>query len=309
MIYTCTLNPSVDYVMELANVEIGDLNRAKNTEIYPGGKGINVSRVLKRLGVSSTTLGFVGGFTGDFIIQSLKKEEISQDFITVKEPTRINVKLKSGAETEINGEGSSITQNDEIRLLEKIALLNANDYLILAGSVPPNCSKSLFQKIATEVNKTGAKLIIDTSGEALKEVIKCKPFLIKPNQHELGELFQVEISSVKEAVIFGRKLIKEGPENVIVSLGEKGALLLTKEFTAFANVPKGQLKNSVGAGDSMVAGFTASFIQQKDILMAFRYGIAAGSATAFSSDLCDKESLEKLISEIHIEIINEEERS
>ncbi len=304
MIFTCTLNPSVDYVVEVDNVELGGLNRAKKTAFYPGGKGINVSRVLKKLGITNTALGFVGGFTGEFITNSLKKEGILQDFTLVDEDTRVNVKLKSSVETEVNGQGPVISKEKEQELFEKIITMTAEDYLILAGSLPPSISPDFYQKIAAQCNENNVYFVVDTSGKALEEILPYQPFLIKPNQHELGELFNVEISSVEDAVKYGRKLLEKGPENVIVSLGSDGALLLNKEVSAYANVPKGELKNSVGAGDSLVAGFIASYVENGDYIEAFKYGIAAGSATAFSSDLCNKSSLEKLLPEIKIEVLN-----
>ncbi|OIJ13866.1 1-phosphofructokinase [Anaerobacillus arseniciselenatis] len=304
MIFTCTLNPSVDYVVEVDNVELGDLNRAKKTAFYPGGKGINVSRVLKKLGITNTALGFVGGFTGEFITNSLKKEGILQDFTLVDEDTRVNVKLKSSVETEVNGQGAVISKEKEQELFEKITTMTAEDYLILAGSLPPSISPDFYQKIAAQCNENNVHFVVDTSGKALEEVLPCQPFLIKPNQHELGELFNVQISSIENAVKYGRKLLENGPENVIVSLGGDGALLLNKEVSAYANVPKGELKNSVGAGDSLVAGFISSYVENGDLIEAFKYGIAAGSATAFSSDLCNKSSLENLLPEIKIEILN-----
>lgn len=305
MIYTCTLNPSVDYVVEMDNVKIGSLNRADKTAFYPGGKGINVSRVLKRLGHTTTALGFVGGFTGDYIRNSLKEEGILQDFTLVADPTRVNIKLKSSQETEINGQGSEITKQKEAELFEKIASMTDQDFLVLAGSLPPTISPDFYQLIAKECKKNNVRFIVDTSGEALAGILSYRPFLIKPNQDELGELFNVAITTVEEAIKYGQRLLADdGPENVIISLGGNGALLLNKEITAYANVPKGQLKNSVGAGDSLVAGFIASYVENRDFLKAFKNGIAAGSATAFSNDLCDKSSLEKLLPEIKIQLVN-----
>lgn len=305
MIYTCTVNPSIDYVVEVDNVKMGSLNRADKTAFYPGGKGINVSRMLKRLGHTTTALGFVGGFTGDYIRNSLKEEEILQDFTLVDDPTRVNIKLKSSLETEINGQGAKISKQKETELFEKIASITDQDYLVLAGSLPPTISPDFYQLIAKKCKENNVRFIVDTSGEALAGILSYRPFLIKPNQAELGELFNVAITTVEEAIKYGQRLLTDdGPENVIISLGGNGALLLNKEITAFANVPKGQLKNSVGAGDSLVAGFIASYVENKDYLKAFKNGIAAGSATAFSNDLGDKSSLERLLPEIKIQLVN-----
>lgn len=304
MIYTCTLNPSIDYVVAVDKMKLGILNRAKNTAYYPGGKGINVSRVLNKLGVSNTALGFVGGFTGDYIIQSLKAEGITEQFTVVDEPTRVNVKIKSRVETELNGQGTVISNDKKKELLEKIGSLQEHDFLILAGSLPPGVTAEFYKTIAMKCREKGVQLVVDTSGEALTGILHYQPFLIKPNQHELGELFNVEIETFDQAVEYGNKLLEMGPENVIVSLGGDGALLINREMTAYANVPKGKLRNSVGAGDSLVAGFIASFSQNGSFLEAFQYGIAAGSATAFSNDLCTKEALEKLLPQINVEIWN-----
>ncbi|MFN7249359.1 MAG: 1-phosphofructokinase [Anaerobacillus sp.] len=303
MIYTCTLNPSIDYLVGLEDMKFGSLNRANKTAFYAGGKGINVSRVLKSLGETSTALGYIGGFTGAFIQDQLEQAGILQDFIKVTDPTRINIKLKSGIETEINGIGPMISEEQKYELFEKISALTSEDFLILAGSLPPAVSPEFYGAIAKLCFEKKIRLIADTSGEALEAILQYEPFLVKPNEHELGELFNVEISSIEEVVFYGRKLLEKGPINVIVSLGSKGALLINKDVVAFANVPKGELKNSVGAGDSVVAGFVASYKKQSEYLEAFKYGIACGSATAFSLDLCDKDSVRKLLPEIEVKTI------
>lgn len=300
MIYTCTLNPSIDYLVRLEEVKLGVLNRASETAFYPGGKGINVSRVLSRLGETSTALGFVGGFTGAFICNELKQAGILLDFVEVDEPTRINIKLKSGNETEINGLGTTITKEKELELFKKISTLSDDDFLILAGSLPPAVSPDFYSSIAKLCSERNIRFIADTSGDALKGILQYKPFLVKPNEHELGELFNVKISTIEEASFYGKKLHEQGPENVIVSLGAKGALFINNNGVVFANVPKGDLKNSVGAGDSLVAGFVASYVKQADFLEAFKFGIACGSATAFSIDLCDKLTVAKLLPEIKV---------
>lgn len=303
MIYTCTLNPSIDYLVEVEDVKLGSLNRASKTAYYAGGKGINVTRVLNTLGVKSVALGFIGGFTGAFIRDSLVRDGINQDFIEVIEPTRINIKLKSGKETEINGVGTNVSREKELELLNKISALTSEDFLIVAGSLPPSLTSDFYRSIASLCSEKNIPFVVDTSGEALKGVLEYTPFLVKPNEHELGELFNVEISSVDEALFYGKKLRKKGPQNVIVSLGSKGALLINQNVAAYANVPKGEVKNSVGAGDSLVAGFVASYVKQSDYLEAFKYGIACGSATAFSIDLCKKTSVQKLLPEIKVETL------
>ena len=304
MIYTCTLNPSIDYLIDIEKIQLGALNRATKSAFYPGGKGINVSRVLKNLDVESTALGFIGGFTGEFIQESLTELSISHNFIKVKAPTRVNVKVKTDVETEINGQGTPIPERKVNELFSKISLLNSNDFLILAGSLPLGISTTFYEEIASLCQEKNIRFVLDTSGKALGDALKYGPFLVKPNEHELGDLFQTEIKSIKDATHYGKELLGKGPENVIVSLGAKGALFINKEVTFYASVPKGELKSSVGAGDSLVAGFVAAFVNKPNFFYAFQYGIAAGSATAFSKNLCTKSSVEELLPQITIEKIN-----
>lgn len=303
MIYTCTLNPSIDYVARVNDFKEGHLNRTETAQMYPGGKGINVSRVLKRLGIESTALGYTGGFTGEFIKEFLTNETITHDFITVSDVTRINVKLKSEKETEINGLGPSISSSKQQELLEKINSMNEGDFLVLAGSIPQSITEDFYGEIAKKCLQKGVKAVIDTAGTALIKTFPHSPFLIKPNHHELGDLFQTKIESIEDAVFYGKKLLNEGVENVIVSMAGEGAIFLNKQHTLLANVPAGIVKNSVGAGDSVVAGFLSQIIQHNDIQTAFKYGVASGSATAFSEDLCTKELVEKLVKEISIKEI------
>jgi 1-phosphofructokinase len=303
MIYTCTLNPSIDYLVELEHVELGSLNRTERTSFYPGGKGINVSRVLKRLGVDSKALGFVGGFTGGFIKDYLSSEGIEQEFIEHEKPTRINIKLKSNGETEINGSGAFISEVQQHTLYKMVSELTQQDYFVLAGSFPPSISSEFYESLAARCQEKGIPFVVDVSGPSLKDVLKYNPFFIKPNQHELGELVGATIESKEDAVIYGKKLLAHGPHNVIVSMGGEGAVLLNKEVTAFASVPKGEVKNSVGAGDSTVAGFLASFVKDGQHLEAFRYGVASGTATAFNADLCKKKDVEIILPQIKVEIL------
>jgi 1-phosphofructokinase len=304
MIYTCTLNPSIDYLVEVDKVEMGSLNRAKQTYFYPGGKGINVSRVLKRFGENSVALGFVGGFTGDFIINFLATEGIQQEFIRHEEPSRVNIKLKTDLETEINGSGANISAAQQQALYNQISMLTPNDYLVLAGSLPATISTEFYLSLAALCEKRGIPLVVDVSGPALKEVLKYRPLLIKPNQHELGELVGAEIHSKEEAIEYGRKLLAEGPQNVIVSMGGQGAVFINQEYTAVATVPTGQIKSTVGAGDSTVAGFLAAIVKGCSNLEAFQYGVAAGTATAFSTDLALKKDVEQMLAQIKVETVN-----
>ncbi|MGD6816892.1 1-phosphofructokinase [Metabacillus sp. 84] len=303
MIYTCTLNPSIDYIMHADNFKLGQLNRTKGTQLFPGGKGINVSRVLKRLGTESVVLGFAGGFTGDFIKNFLESEAISSQFTEVYEPARINVKLKTDTETEINAAGPSIEMEQQESLITKMEQLQEGDLLVLAGSIPSSMPLTFYKTLAEISRARGAQTVIDTTGPALEETFQYEPLLIKPNHHELGDLFRTNVTSVNEAAYFGKKLIAQGVRNVIVSMAGEGAVFINENLVLKASVPAGTLKNSVGAGDSVVAGFLASYTKGEDYEEAFRTGTAAGSATAFSDDLCTKEEAGKLLTQIKIEKI------
>ncbi|BBW96292.1 1-phosphofructokinase [Geobacillus icigianus] len=299
MIYTCTLNPSVDYIVHMDELRVGELNRALKTLTFPGGKGINVSRVLKRLGVDSTALGFAGGFTGAFIESELRNEGIACDFVHVPGPTRINVKLKAGLETEINGQGPVISSEEVRRLIAKIAALSAGDVLVLAGSAPPSLPVEAYEQLAAEAAKRQVRLVIDTSGPALRTLLAYQPFLVKPNHHELAELFGVSALTKEEVVIYGRRLAEMG-RHVIVSMGGAGAFYFGEEAELFAEAPEGTVRNSVGAGDSMVAGFLAAHASGKSLEEVFAYSVAAGSATAFSEDLCTKEEVKTLVGRVRV---------
>ncbi|MDR7076899.1 1-phosphofructokinase [Neobacillus niacini] len=301
MIYTVTLNPSLDYIVEVDQVTLGELNRTKNETKFPGGKGINVSQVLKRLDVDSRALGFLGGFTGEYIEEFLKSLEIETDFVKVTEDTRINVKLKSEKETEINAKGPNITVENFESLKRKIRELTSEDILVLAGSIPSTMPENTYEELVKLCNENGTKFVVDAEGELLKKVLPLKPFLIKPNHHELGDLFNTVITSKQEAISYGRELINQGAQNVIVSLAEKGAVLINKDQNFTATVPKGEVKSSVGAGDSMVAGFLATYAKTKSIEEAFRFSVAAGSATAFSIGLCTREKMEGLLPQVKVE--------
>jgi 1-phosphofructokinase len=304
MIYTVTLNPSLDYIVEVDQVTLGELNRTKNETKFPGGKGINVSQVLKRLDVDSRALGFLGGFTGDYIEEFLTSHGINTDFVKVDEDTRINIKLKSENETEINAKGPNITEENFEALKGKIRELTSEDILVLAGSIPSTMPESTYEELVKLCNENGTKFIVDAEGELLKKVLPLNPFLIKPNHHELGDLFNTVINSCEEVIPYGRELIKQGAQNVIVSLADKGAVLINKDLALIATSPKGDVKSSVGAGDSMVAGFIATYEKTKSIEEAFRFSVAAGSATAFSIGLCTREKMESLLPQVIVEKTN-----
>lgn len=300
MIYTITFNPAIDYIVKVSNLKLGEVNRVEADTKYPGGKGINVSRVLRRLDVRSKALGFIGGFTGEYIKNFLQKEGIETDFIEVNGDTRINIKLKSDRETEINGAGSHIKGEDLEKLFGQIENLKAGDFVVLAGNLQSSLPRNLYAQIQSRCRNNGVRFVVDTTGEALICTLSYKPFLIKPNTKELGELFDVEINDREKIIYYGKKLQEQGAENVVVSMAAEGALLICKDGVYHASAPKGKVQNSVGAGDSLIGGFLAHYSKNEDIVEAFRWGAAAGSATAFSMDLCSKEEVEALINEIKI---------
>ncbi|MBT2685479.1 1-phosphofructokinase [Bacillus sp. ISL-37] len=301
MIYTLTLNPSVDYIVEADEIQLGSLNRSSNETKLPGGKGINVSRVLRSLGVESKATGFIGGFTGKYVEEFLNREGVQTRFINVEGDTRINIKLKAGTETEINARGPEISTLAIESLKEQIMLLGNGDFLILAGSIPSSMPESIYEEIVQICKKTGAEVIVDAEGDLLKSILDYRPFLIKPNHHELGQLFNKQITNADEAIFYGKKLVEAGAKNVIVSLAEKGAVYINEIDAYKAAVPQGEVKSSVGAGDSMVAGFVAQYLKTGDRKEAFRYSVASGSATAFSIGLCTPDKVEQLLQEVKIQ--------
>ena len=305
MIYTVTLNPSIDYVIKVDKLTTGNINRVNEEHVYPGGKGINVTRILKSLDNDNIALGFVSGFTGDYIINSLQELNLKSDFIKVKEGfTRINVKVKSEEETEINGQGPKISEEELNQFYKVIDKLVEGDILILSGSIPSCLDERLYESIMKKVEDRDIKVIVDATKNLLLNVLKYKPFLIKPNNHELAEMFNVELNSTEDVVFYARKLKEMGAQNVLISMGKDGALLVTENDEIFASsVAKGEVVNSVGAGDSMVAGFIAGYLKSNSYEEALRLGAASGGATAFSSDLATREFIDKLVDEIKIEKI------
>ncbi|MGE7925032.1 1-phosphofructokinase [Viridibacillus arvi] len=303
MIYTITLNPSIDFIVEVDDFQIGHLNRIDRESKFPGGKGINVSRVLNTIDVPSKALGFLGGFTGGFIQNSLESEGIHTDFVKVEEDSRINIKLKTGEETEINGQGPTLTEKNIQDLFEKLEALQEGDILVLAGSIPPSLPKTFYSDLTRKYSKRGVKVVVDAGGKVLAEVLTDKPFLVKPNHHELSELFGATIHTVEEVIPYGKKVVEMGAENVIVSMAGDGALLFTNGEVYSATVPKGKVLNSVGAGDSLVAGFIGTYSKDQDFIKAFQVAVATGSATAFSQDLATKEKIDSLLDQVTIKKI------
>lgn len=300
MIYTVTFNPSIDYIMVSKDFKIDGLNRASTTNKFAGGKGINVSRVLQTLDVASTALGFVGGFPGNFIKDSLVNSNIATDFVTVDEDTRINVKLKTENETEINAPGPQITEHQLNDLLEKISNTTTDDIIIVAGSVPTSIGNDVYEKIATITKETGAQLVVDAEKDLVESVLPHGPLFIKPNKDELETMFDVFINSDKEVVKYGRKILAKGAKSVIVSLGGEGAIYIDNQQSFKASVPKGRVINTVGSGDSTVAGMVAGLTSGYSVESAFRLAVAAGTATAFNDDLAQREAIKNIESQVEI---------
>jgi 1-phosphofructokinase len=300
MIYTITFNPALDYIVRVEDFKLGQVNRTSYEEVYAGGKGINVSIVLNNLNVENVALGYIAGFTGDEIERRVKSFGCSTDFIKLKEGiSRINVKLKANEESEINGQGPNITSNDLEELYKKLYLLKEGDILVLAGSVPKTLPKNIYEIIMEKLSNKGIKFVVDTTGELLLNVLKYNPFLIKPNNHELAELFNTTIDIEEEIIIYAKKLREMGARNVLVSMAGDGAIFITENDEIIkSEVPKGKLINSVGAGDSMVGGFIAGYLRNESIEEAFKIGVATGSASAFSEGLATKEKVYELLNEI-----------
>lgn len=297
MIYTLTLNPALDYVVQVPDYREGLVNRAKESSFLPGGKGINVSIMLKHLGVNSTPLGFAAGFTGKELERYLIEEGCIPEFVFLAEGhTRINVKLKAGTETEINAQGPIVTERELSALKAQIAGLESGDFLVLGGSIPKGLPEGIYRDLMVSLAEKQVQIVVDTEGAALLETLPYHPFLLKPNHHELGALFGVEIKSKDDAIAYGKKLQEQGARNVLVSMAGDGAVLVTENGQIFVTeAPKGTVVNSTGAGDSTIAGFLAGFLENGNYKSAFLKGICAGSSTAFSQDLGTEEQVSELM--------------
>lgn len=300
MIYTVTFNPALDYVVRVDHFTLGAVNRTEQESIYYGGKGLNVSAVLSTLGYGNTALGFVAGFTGEEIERGVKGLGFQSDFIRVEKGlSRINVKLKSQEETEINGMGPEITGKDVKQLFEKLDRLTAGDVLVLSGSIPKSIDDDIYEQIMKSLDGRGVRTVVDATKDLLINVLPYQPFLIKPNNHELGEMFGVTLHGPEEIISYGKRLQEKGARNVLISMAGDGAILITEQGEVFRmGVPKGTVKNSVGAGDSMVAGFIAGYLENGSYKHALRLGSAAGSASAFSEGLAGKEDIMRLYEEL-----------
>ena len=291
MVYTVTFNPSLDYIVSVKDFQLGKTNRTAKEQMLPGGKGINVSTVLKNLGISNTALGFCAGFTGEEIKRRVEEMGLAY--------SRINVKMKDFDGTEINGQGPDISPEETQRLLRKLDRLKEGDVLVLAGSIPRSMPESIYSDILKRLEGKGILAVVDATGELLLHVLEYRPFLIKPNNHELGEIFQVKLETKEDVVPYARKMQEKGARNVLVSMAGQGAVLVDEKGQVhMLPAPKGKLVNAVGAGDSMVAGFLAGWLTKKDYEYAFRMGISAGSASAFSENLATKEEVEEVYRQV-----------
>jgi len=302
VIYTVTFNPSLDYIVSVKDFRPGMTNRTSSELMLAGGKGINVSIVLGNLGIKSTALGFIAGFTGDEIVRRLHNSGINSEFIKINDGiSRINIKLKSIDGTEINGQGPHIDSSHIEQLMNRLRRLESGDVLVLAGSIPAGISDNIYKDIMDMLKDKGVQIVVDATSRLLTNVLEYKPFFIKPNQHELGDIFNVTLNTQEEVIPYALELKKMGAVNVCVSMGGKGAILVADDGNVYkAKAPDGILKNSVGAGDSLVAGFLSGWIEKKDYEYAFRKGVATGSASAFSERLATNGEVNGLIGKVTI---------
>lgn len=300
MIYTVTFNPSLDYIVSVEDFQLGMTNRTSSELLLPGGKGINVSVVLGNLGFASTALGFIAGFTGDEIARRVADMGVAADFIRIGNGiSRINLKLKSIDGTEINGSGPNISEHDVQSLMEKLEQLGEGDVLFLAGSIPSSMPDDMYQRIMERLQQKKILVVVDATKDLLTNVLEFHPFLIKPNNHELGEIFGVTLRTRDEVVRYGKELQQMGARNVLISMAGEGAVLVAEDGRVFkAAAPSGTLINAVGAGDSMVAGFMAGWLQKQDYEHAFYMGVSAGSASAFSEQLATEEEICKVYAQM-----------
>ena len=302
MIYTITFNPAVDLVIQVPNCQLGTLNRSMSEEYVAGGKGINMSVLLKRLGIDNIATGFLGEFSGEYIKEFLESEGINPRFISVEGTTRINVKIKGEVETEINAAGPTVDAEKFQRLMNYFEeVLQEGDVVFLAGNAAPGLDETSYIEIAKLCHVRGVKLVLDTTKDSLLACLPYQPFIIKPNQHELEELFGVKIETREEMIAYAFQLQEKGARNVLISCGGEGAFLVSETGQVFtSNIPKGTLVNSVGAGDSMLAGFMAKYLETNDFKESLKQGAASGSATAFSVGIATRELIEKLMPQIEI---------
>lgn len=302
MIYTVTFNPSLDYIVSVENFQLGLTNRTSSELMLPGGKGVNVSTVLMNLGIENTALGFAAGFVGDEIVRQMEEMGVQNGFIRIEEGvSRINLKLKSIDGTEINGQGPVISPEHVEELMKQLDRLGEGDVLFLSGSIPASMPDDAYQKIMERLDGRGVQIVVDATRDLLMKVLEYHPFLIKPNNHELGEIFDVELRTREEVIPYAKKLQEKGAVNVLISMAGEGAVLIDANGDVYmAPAPKGTLVNGVGAGDSMVAGFMAGWLEKQDYEHAFCMGVSAGSASAFSEHLATKAEIETVYQQVRV---------
>lgn len=303
MIYTVTVNPALDYVLQLPEVKDGETNRSSDTQFLAGGKGINVSQILNQLGVDNTAWGFVGGFTGEELIRQLNVKKISSDFVRISDDTRVNVKIHAQEETEINAAGPDITAQEVAAFKSRLDDLEAGDVVVLSGSLAPSLPTDFYESLLPLIREKGAEFVVDTTGEALLRTLKFNPLVIKPNHHELADLFDTSFSSTADMLEAAKKLQKMGAQNVMISMAGEGAYLVTADHVYHANAATGTAVNSVGAGDSMIAGFVGTWFEKHDAAEGLRVGSACGGATAFTEDIAIKSQIDAVLPQIKIDVV------
>ena len=302
MYYTITLNPAIDMLTKVENFELGKLNRTEESDYVVGGKGINISLLLNNIGKESKALGFIAGFTGNFIKEELKKKGIKSNFVETNGFTRINIKLTTEQETEINSQSSKVAKENIKEFFDTLEELSDNDTVFLSGNIIPGMDSDDFAAIAKKVREKGAKLVVDSNKDMVLDTLKYKPFIIKPNEFELGEMFGVKISNTEEIAKYAKKLQEMGAENVLVSRGSKGAILFTNEGDVFtANTATGKVISTIAAGDSMLAMFVAKYDETGDYRLSLQYASAAGGATSFSAGVGKKKLIDELLSQINVD--------
>ncbi|ARD07251.1 1-phosphofructokinase [Lactobacillus amylolyticus] len=304
MIYTVTVNPALDYVLQLDKVNAGEVNRTSNCSFLAGGKGINVSQILNQLNVDNTAWGFVGGFTGKELIRQLNQKRIVSDFVTISGNTRVNVKIHGEKETEINAAGPEIDSQEIAAFKYRLNDLKKGDIVVMSGSLTPSLGADFYQQLLPTIKEAGAEFVVDTTGQALLDTLEYKPLVIKPNHQELADLFNTTFDSSDVMLEYAQKLLQKGAQNVMVSMAGDGGYLLTKDHVYHANGAVGTAVNSVGAGDSMIAGFVGTYFETGDAAESFRIGMACGAATAFTMDIAVKSQIDAVLPQIKVEQIS-----
>ena len=304
MIYTVTVNPALDYVLQLEKVNRGEVNRTNNDSFLAGGKGINVSQILNQLDVNNTAWGFVGGFTGKELVRQLNQKRIESDFVTISDNTRVNVKIHAEKETEINAAGPDITNQEIVAFKDRLNDLKKGDIVVMSGSLTPSLPTDFYQSLLPTIKEAGAEFVVDTTGQALLDTLEYHPLVIKPNHHELADLFGVTFDSSDVMLEYAQKLLEKGAQNVMVSMAGEGGFLLTQDHVYHAKGAVGTAVNSVGAGDSMIAGFVGTYYKTGDPKEGFRIGMACGAATAFTKDIAVKSQIDAVLPQIKVEQIS-----